>query len=72
MFRWSLFQAAQRITPNIIMFLPRNVDIDQVAQLSWLSSPPLDVEVLFSTINYLFFLVEVLLSMLPYCDCLCL
>ncbi|KAK1386006.1 Trimethylguanosine synthase [Heracleum sosnowskyi] len=42
---WSLFQAAQRITPNIIMFLPRNVDIDQVAQLSWLSSPPLDVEI---------------------------
>ncbi|XP_063950436.1 uncharacterized protein LOC108195209 isoform X3 [Daucus carota subsp. sativus] len=42
---WSLFQAAQSITPNIIMFLPRNVDINQVAELSWLSSPPLDVEI---------------------------
>lgn len=41
-----MFQVAQTITSNIIMFLPRNVDIDQVAELSWLSSPPLDVEVL--------------------------
>lgn len=42
---YSMFQVAQTITSNIIMFLPRNVDIDQVAELSWLSSPPLDVEI---------------------------
>ncbi|XP_073269776.1 uncharacterized protein [Primulina huaijiensis] len=41
----SLFQVAQAITPNIIMYLPRNVDMPQAIELSWLSSPPLDVEV---------------------------
>ncbi|XP_044957933.1 trimethylguanosine synthase-like isoform X2 [Hordeum vulgare subsp. vulgare] len=40
----AIFQAAQNIAPNIIMFLPRNVDIGQVEELSWLSSPPLDFE----------------------------
>ncbi|KAK2986918.1 hypothetical protein RJ640_009061, partial [Escallonia rubra] len=42
---YLIFQVAQTITPNIIMFLPRNVDVHQVEELSWLSSPPLDVEV---------------------------
>ncbi|KAM0063918.1 putative noranthrone synthase [Helianthus debilis subsp. tardiflorus] len=41
----TLFQVAQAITPNIIMFLPRNVDVCQVEELSWLSSPPLNVEI---------------------------
>ncbi|KAI7724910.1 hypothetical protein M8C21_007868 [Ambrosia artemisiifolia] len=41
----TLFQVAQTITPNIIMFLPRNVDVSQVEELSWLSSPPLNVEI---------------------------
>ncbi|KAL5225630.1 hypothetical protein ABZP36_012269 [Zizania latifolia] len=39
---YAIFQAAQEISPNIIMFLPRNVDMRQVEELSWLSSPPLD------------------------------
>ncbi|KAL7593085.1 hypothetical protein Lser_V15G34221 [Lactuca serriola] len=42
---YTLFQVAQTITPNIIMFLPRNVDVCEVEQLSWLSSPPLNVEI---------------------------
>lgn len=42
---YSLFQVAQSITPNIIMFLPRNVDVNEVEQLSWLSSPPLNMDV---------------------------
>ncbi|RVW49072.1 Trimethylguanosine synthase [Vitis vinifera] len=42
---YSIFQAAQAITPNIIMFLPRNVDLRQVEELSWLSSPPLNIEI---------------------------
>jgi len=42
---YSIFQAAQIITPNIIMFLPRNVDLNQVAELSWLSSPPLNLKI---------------------------
>ncbi|KAF9614361.1 hypothetical protein IFM89_018114 [Coptis chinensis] len=42
---YSIFQEAQKITSNIIMFLPRNVDINQVEELSWLSSPPLNLEV---------------------------
>ncbi|XP_031377357.1 trimethylguanosine synthase-like [Punica granatum] len=42
---YSLFQVAQVITPNIIMFLPRNIDLNQVEELSWLSSPPLEIEI---------------------------
>ncbi|GKV26894.1 hypothetical protein SLEP1_g36108 [Rubroshorea leprosula] len=42
---YSIFQAAQRITPNVIMFLPRNVNLNQVEELSWLSSPPLMLEI---------------------------
>ncbi|KAL6144973.1 PREDICTED: trimethylguanosine synthase isoform X2 [Fragaria vesca subsp. vesca] len=42
---YDLFQAAQAITPNIIMFLPRNVDLLQVEELCWLSSPPLEFEI---------------------------
>ncbi|OIT27928.1 hypothetical protein A4A49_19800 [Nicotiana attenuata] len=42
---YSLFQVAQSITPNIIMYLPRNVDLQQVEELSWLSSPPMKVEI---------------------------
>ncbi|XP_034208633.1 trimethylguanosine synthase-like isoform X2 [Prunus dulcis] len=42
---YAIFQAAQAITPNIIMFLPQNVDLLQVEELCWLSSPPLQVEI---------------------------
>ncbi|KAL1205058.1 hypothetical protein V5N11_016403 [Cardamine amara subsp. amara] len=42
---YSLFQIAQSITSNIIMFLPRNVDLAQVEELAWLSSPPLTLEI---------------------------
>ncbi|KAG0482425.1 hypothetical protein HPP92_010509 [Vanilla planifolia] len=42
---YSIFNAAQKITPNIIMFLPRNVDLIQVEELSWLSSPPLKMQI---------------------------
>ncbi|ONK69685.1 uncharacterized protein A4U43_C05F25670 [Asparagus officinalis] len=41
---YSIFQAAQSITPNIIMFLPRNMDLNEVEELSWLSSPPLNLK----------------------------
>ncbi|KAI4379247.1 hypothetical protein MLD38_005570 [Melastoma candidum] len=47
----TLFHAAQVVTPNIIMSLPRNVDLTQVEELSWLSSPPLDVEVEENCVN---------------------
>ncbi|XP_020694875.1 trimethylguanosine synthase-like [Dendrobium catenatum] len=42
---YLIFQAAQKISPNIIMFLPRNVDLRQVEELSWLSSPPLALKI---------------------------
>lgn len=45
--RYSIFQAAQVVTQNIMMFLPRNVDKNQIEELSWLSSPPLELEVIF-------------------------
>lgn len=44
---YSIFQAAQVVTQNIIMFLPRNMDKNQIEELSWLSSPPLELEVIF-------------------------
>nr|XP_027106319.1 trimethylguanosine synthase-like [Coffea arabica] len=47
----SLFQVAQKITPHIIMYLPRNVDLLEVEQLSWLSSPPLDIEIEGNTVR---------------------
>ncbi|CAH9139481.1 unnamed protein product [Cuscuta epithymum] len=42
---YSLFQVAHNITPNIIMYLPRNMDLIQVEQLAWLSSPPLQNQI---------------------------
>ncbi|KAK9100117.1 hypothetical protein Scep_023547 [Stephania cephalantha] len=42
---YSIFQIAQSITPNIIMFLPRNVDLLQLEELAWLSYPPLPLEI---------------------------
>ncbi|KAI9084544.1 hypothetical protein K1719_033532 [Acacia pycnantha] len=42
---YTLFKVAQAITSNIIMFLPRNINLEQVPELSWLSSPPLELEV---------------------------
>ena len=48
-----MFQIAQSITPNIIMFLPKNVDQREVEELSWLSSPPLHVEVFFLLVDTL-------------------
>ncbi|XWS11679.1 hypothetical protein CRYUN_Cryun37aG0019900 [Craigia yunnanensis] len=42
---YSIFQTAQRITPKIIIFLPRNVNLNQVEELSWLSCPPLSIEI---------------------------
>lgn len=42
---YSIFQVAQAITPNIIMYLPQNMDLQQVEELSWLSSPPLQFKI---------------------------
>ncbi|CAF2044648.1 unnamed protein product [Brassica rapa subsp. narinosa] len=41
---YKLFQIAQSIMPNIIMFLQRNVGLSQLEELAWLSSPPLNLE----------------------------
>lgn len=43
--RFKLFQIAQSISSNVVLFLPRNVDLDQLSELSWLASPPLPCEV---------------------------
>ncbi|CAF1996983.1 BnaC07g48690D [Brassica napus] len=42
---YSLFRIARSITPNIIMFLPRNIDLEQLEELARLSSPPLTLEI---------------------------
>lgn len=41
----NIFQIAHAIAPNLVLFLPRNVDIDQVAALSSIATPPLACEV---------------------------
>ncbi|CAN8288650.1 unnamed protein product [Cochlearia groenlandica] len=40
----ALFKAAMNIAPTIIMFLPRNVDINQLAELALSTSPPWSLE----------------------------
>lgn len=45
--RKSLFDAGKRIAPKILMFLPRNVDINQLAELSLSAVPPWSLEVPF-------------------------
>lgn len=41
---FSLFKLALLVAPSVAFFLPRTVDADQLAQLSWLSNPPLPYE----------------------------
>ncbi|KAL3514487.1 hypothetical protein ACH5RR_027204 [Cinchona calisaya] len=41
----SLFNLAKKIAPRVVMFLPRNVDIDQLAELALSASPPWSLEV---------------------------
>ncbi|CAA0274979.1 unnamed protein product [Arabidopsis thaliana] len=41
----ALFKAAMNIASTIIMFLPRNVDINQLAELALSTSPPWSLEV---------------------------
>ncbi|KAL1546956.1 trimethylguanosine synthase-like isoform X4 [Salvia divinorum] len=41
----SLFDAGRRIAPKIVMFLPKNVDINQLAELSLSALPPWYLEV---------------------------
>lgn len=40
-----LFNLAKKVAPRIVMFLPRNVDIDQLAELALSASPPWSLEV---------------------------
>nr|XP_043617293.1 uncharacterized protein LOC122589115 [Erigeron canadensis] len=40
-----LFNVAKRIAPRIVMFLPRNIDINQLAELSISADPPWTLEV---------------------------
>ncbi|CAN6907796.1 unnamed protein product, partial [Brassica oleracea] len=42
---YSLFKIVQSITPNIIMYLPKNVDLAQLEEMAFLSSPPLTLEI---------------------------
>ncbi|MCO5606625.1 hypothetical protein L7F22_060813 [Adiantum nelumboides] len=36
-----LFSVALSVAPSVVFFLPRTVDMEQLEQLAWLSSPPL-------------------------------
>ncbi|RDX65784.1 Trimethylguanosine synthase, partial [Mucuna pruriens] len=41
----TLFNVAKEIAPRIVMFLPKNIDFNQLAELSLSSSPPWSLEV---------------------------
>ncbi|KAL4583563.1 hypothetical protein LXL04_008141 [Taraxacum kok-saghyz] len=40
-----LFNVAKQIAPRVVMFLPRNVDVNQLAELSLSANPPWKLEV---------------------------
>ncbi|PON94201.1 RNA cap guanine-N2 methyltransferase [Trema orientale] len=42
---YFLFNIAKKIAPRVVMFLPRNIDLNQLAELSLLASPPWSLEV---------------------------
>ncbi|KAL5558838.1 hypothetical protein UlMin_035049 [Ulmus minor] len=42
---YSLFSIAKKIASKVVMFLPRNVNLNQLAELSLLDSPPWSLEV---------------------------
>ncbi|KAL6493192.1 hypothetical protein OROGR_032951 [Orobanche gracilis] len=46
-----LFDAGKGIAPKIVMFLPRNVDINQLAELSLSATPPWSLEVEMNFLN---------------------
>ncbi|KAK6160697.1 hypothetical protein DH2020_004078 [Rehmannia glutinosa] len=46
-----LFNAGKGIAPKIVMFLPRNVDINQLAELSLSATPPWSLEVEMNFLN---------------------
>ncbi|PWA59319.1 WW domain-containing protein [Artemisia annua] len=47
-----LFNVAKEIAPRVVMFLPKNVDIRQLAELSLSASPPWRLEVEKNILNY--------------------
>ncbi|GJZ47922.1 WW domain-containing protein [Tanacetum coccineum] len=49
--RQSLFNVAKEIAPRVVMFLPRNVDFGQLAEVSLSASPPWTLEVEKNFIN---------------------
>ncbi|KAI5060420.1 hypothetical protein GOP47_0024840 [Adiantum capillus-veneris] len=42
---FSLFSVALSVAPSVVLFLPQTVDMEQLEQLAWLSSPPLAYKV---------------------------
>lgn len=42
---YSLFNVAKEVASRIVMFLPRNVDVNQIAELALSANPPWSVEV---------------------------
>ncbi|XP_062110587.1 uncharacterized protein LOC133822323 isoform X2 [Humulus lupulus] len=42
---YFLFNTAKKIAPKLVMFLPKNVDLNQLAELSLLANPPWSLEV---------------------------
>ena len=43
--RYFLFNIAKKIAPVVVMFLPKNVNLDQLAEMALSSNPPWSLEV---------------------------
>ena len=50
--RYFLFNTAKKIASRVVMFLPRNVDLNQLAELCLSSHPPWALEVLILFIQW--------------------
>ena len=43
--RFFLFNTMKKVAPRVVMFLPRNIDVNQLAELSLSADPPWFLEV---------------------------
>ena len=56
--RYFLFNVAKKIAPLVVMFLPKNVNLNQLAELSLSSDPPWSLEVRIFFLFSIFVLVN--------------
>nr|KYP35684.1 Trimethylguanosine synthase [Cajanus cajan] len=55
---YTLFKVAKEIASRIVMFLPKNINFNQLAELSLLSCPPWSLEVISIFICFIYFILK--------------